>query len=159
MFAATDRGPRRLTASARRPTPREPSILGLTALLLLQHARTSARLDGEGNIVLLDRQDRSRWDRSMIAEGVALLDAGMRIGRSDPYLGQAAIAALHAQARRAEDTDWPRIDLLYATLEARWPSPVVTLNRAVAVARSRGAAAALERIPCSTPRCGSAEAR
>lgn len=126
--------------------PEEPSILGLTALLLLQHARTSARLDGEGNIVLLDRQDRSRWDQSMISEGVALLDAGMRLGGVDAYLVQAAIAALHAQARRAEDTDWAQIDLLYAALEGLRPSPVVTLNRAVAVAKSRGAAAALALI-------------
>jgi RNA polymerase sigma-70 factor (ECF subfamily) len=134
--------------------PDEPSILGLTALLLLQHARTAARLDGEGNIVLLDRQDRSRWDRSMIDEGVALIDAGMRLGRADPYLVQAAIAALHAQARRAEDTDWAQIDLLYATLEELRPSPVVTLNRAVAVARTRGAAAALALIAPLESRLG-----
>ena len=134
--------------------PDEPSILGLTALLLLQHARTSARLDGEGNIVLLDRRDRSRWDRSMIDEGVALLDTGMGLGRSDPYLVQAAIAAIHAQTRRAEDTDWAQIDLLYATLEVLRPSPVVTLNRAVAVAKSRGAAAALALIEPLEARLG-----
>jgi RNA polymerase sigma-70 factor, ECF subfamily len=126
--------------------PDEPSILGLTALLLLQHARTAARLDDVGNIVLLDRQDRSRWDRSKIDEGIALLDVGMRLGAPDPYLVQAAVAALHTQARRAEDTDWAQIDLLYATLEALRPSPVVTLNRAVAVARARGAVAALALI-------------
>jgi RNA polymerase sigma-70 factor (ECF subfamily) len=126
--------------------PDDPSLLGLTALLLLQHARASTRLDAEGNIVLLDRQDRSRWDRSRIDEGVALLDTAMRSGRADPYLVQAAIAALHAQARLAEDTDWAQIDLLYATLEELRPSPVVTLNRAVAVSKSRGAAAALALI-------------
>ncbi|MEP7122891.1 MAG: RNA polymerase sigma factor [Byssovorax sp.] len=134
--------------------PGEPSILGLTALLVLQHARVAGRLDREGNIVLLDRQDRSRWDRSRIEEGVALLDAGMRLGRPDPYLVQAAIAALHAQARRAEDTDWAQIDLLYATLEQLRPSPVVTLNRAVAVAKARGATAALALIAPLEDRLG-----
>ncbi len=126
--------------------PDDPSLLGLTALLLLQHARAAARLDAGGDIVLLDRQDRGLWDRSQIDEGLALLETGVLLGRADPYLVQAAIAALHAQARRAEDTDWAQIDLLYATLEQLRPSPVVTLNRAVAVSKSRGPAAALALI-------------
>jgi RNA polymerase sigma-70 factor (ECF subfamily) len=122
----------------------EPEIMGLTALLLLQHARTAARLDADGNIVLLADQDRNLWDHKMIAEGFALIDKAMRHRRPGPYQVQAAIAALHSRAIRAEDTDWAQIDLLYATLERLQPSPVVTLNRAVAVAKVRGPAVALE---------------
>src|SRR6185312_601124 len=103
----------------------EPEIMGLTALLLLQHARAAARLD---------------------AEGVALIDKAMRHRQPGPYQIQAAIAALHARAARAEDTDWAEIDALYATLERWQRSPVVTLNRAAAVAKLRGPAAALAMI-------------
>ena len=124
----------------------EPEIMGLTALLLLQHARTAARLDADGNIVLLADQDRNLWDHKMIAEGFALIDKAMRHRRPGPYQVQGAIAALHARAIRAEDTDWVQIDLLYATLERLQPSPVVTLNRAVAVAKVRGPAAALAMV-------------
>lgn len=124
----------------------EPEIQGLTALLLLQHARAAARLDVDGAIVLLDDQDRSRWDRALIAEGEALIDKAMRHRRPGPYQVQAAIAALHATARRAEDTDWAQIDLLYGALEQMEPSPVVTLNRAVAVSKVRGPDAALVMI-------------
>ena len=95
----------------------EPEIMGLTALLLLQHARAPARLDAEGDIVLLDDQDRGLWNREMIAEGLALIDKAMRHRRRGPYQVQAAIAALHARAARPEDTDWAQIDLLYAALE------------------------------------------
>ncbi|WP_075215906.1 RNA polymerase sigma factor [Mongoliimonas terrestris] len=123
--------------------PAEPEIMGLAALLLLQHARTPARFDAAGEIVLLEEQDRSRWDRKAIAEGLALLDKALRHARPGPYQVQAAIAALHARAGRAEDTDWRQIDLLYGTLERLQPSPVVTLNRAVAVAKHRGPAEAL----------------
>jgi RNA polymerase sigma-70 factor (ECF subfamily) len=126
--------------------PAEPEIMGLTALLLLQHARGPARLDADGGIVLLEDQERGRWDRTMIAEGLVLLDKALRHRRPGPYQVQAAIAALHARAARAEDTDWNEIDVLYATLELMTPSPVVTLNRAVAVAKARGAAAALAMI-------------
>jgi len=126
--------------------PGEPEIMGLTALLLLQHARAPARFDAQGAIVLLEDQDRSLWDRKMIAEGLALIDKAMRHRRPGPYQAQAAIAALHACAARAEDTDWAQIDLLYATLERLQPSPVITLNRAVAVAKVRGPAAALDMI-------------
>jgi RNA polymerase sigma-70 factor (ECF subfamily) len=96
--------------------------------------------------VLLEDQDRSLWDRKMIAEGFALIDKAMRHRRPGAYQVQAAIAALHARAMRAADTDWTQIDLLYATLERLQPSPVVTLNRAVAVAKVHGPAAALAMI-------------
>jgi RNA polymerase sigma-70 factor (ECF subfamily) len=130
----------------------EPEIMGLTALLLLQHARAAARFDADGAVILLDDQDRSRWNRKMIAEGSALIDKAMRHRRSGPYQVQAAIAALHARAERPEDTDWAQIDLLYGTLEIMQPSPVVTLNRAVAVSKVRGAAAALDMIEPLAPR-------
>ena len=126
--------------------PAEPEIMGLAALLLLQNARAPARFDAQGAIVLLEDQDRTRWDRSMIAEGLALIDKAVRHRRRGPYQVQAAIAAMHARAARAEDTDWSHIDLLYAALEELQPSPVVTLNRAVAVSKVRGPAAALEMI-------------
>ncbi|HZZ37403.1 MAG TPA: RNA polymerase sigma factor, partial [Caulobacteraceae bacterium] len=121
----------------------EPEIMGLTALMLLQHARTAARLDADGAIVLLEDQDRGLWNQNLIGEGLALIDKAMRHRRPGPYQVQAAIAALHARAARPEDTDWEEIDLLYATLERLQPSPVVTLNRAVAVAKTKGAEAAL----------------
>ena len=126
--------------------PAEPEIMGLTALMLLQRARAKARFDGDGNVVLLEDQDRSLWSRPRIAEGLALIDKAMRHRRPGPYQIQAAIAALHARAQRAEDTDWAQIDLLYASLERLQPSPVVTLNRAVAVSRVKGPQAALEMI-------------
>jgi RNA polymerase sigma-70 factor, ECF subfamily len=124
----------------------EPEIMGLTALLLLQHARAAARFDADGALVLLEDQDRSLWNQKMIAEGLALIDKAMRHRRSGPYQIQAAIAALHARAATPADTDWAQIDLLYAALEAIRPSPVVTLNRAVAVCKVRGPEAALEMI-------------
>jgi RNA polymerase sigma-70 factor, ECF subfamily len=126
--------------------PSEPEIMGLTALLLLQHARAPARLDAEGGIVLLEDQDRRLWNRGMIAEGLALVEKALRYRRPGPYQVQAAIAAVHARAERPEDTDWKEIDLLYARLEQLQPSPVVTLNRAVAVSKVRGPAAALAMI-------------
>jgi RNA polymerase sigma-70 factor, ECF subfamily len=126
--------------------PSEPEIMGLLALLLFQHARTPARLDSDGEIVLLDEQDRTLWDHDMIAEGLALVDKALRHGRPGPYQIQAAIAAVHSQAARAEDTGWAEIDRLYSVLEAVQPSPVVTLNRAVAVAKQQGPAAALAMI-------------
>jgi RNA polymerase sigma-70 factor (ECF subfamily) len=129
----------------------EPEILGLTALLLLQYARAPARLTSEGTIILLDDQDRSLWDRKMIAEGSALLDKALRHQRPGPYQVQAAIAALHAEAARPADTDWRQIDLLYANLEVLQPSPVITLNRAVAVSKVYGPAAALAMIEPLAP--------
>jgi RNA polymerase sigma-70 factor (ECF subfamily) len=130
----------------------EPEIMGLTALMLLQHARTAARFDAEGEVILLEDQDRSLWNASMIAEGLALIDKAMRHRRRGPYQVQAAIAALHARAARAEDTDWGQIDLLYAALEEIQPSPVVTLNRSVAVSKVAGPAAALALIEPLEPR-------
>ena len=126
--------------------PSEPEMMGLTSLLLLQHARAAARIDSQGAVVLLEDQDRRLWDRQLIAEGTALLDKAMRHRRPGIYQVQAAIAALHARASRAQDTDWAEIDLLYATLERLHPSPIVTLNRSVAVARIRGPGAALAMI-------------
>ncbi|MGR4864808.1 RNA polymerase sigma factor [Caulobacter sp. LARHSG274] len=124
----------------------EPEIMGLTALLLLQHARAPARFDADGAVVLLEDQDRALWNRRMIAEGLALIDKALRHRRPGPYLAQAAIAAEHARAERPQDTNWTRIDLLYGDLEQLAPSPVVTLNRAVAVSKVAGPEAALAMI-------------
>lgn len=126
--------------------PVEPEIMGLLALMLLQHARAAARFDAAGEVVLLDAQDRSLWNRTMITEGLALIDKAVRHRQPGPYQLQAAIAATHARAERPEDTDWTAIDLLYATLERLAPSPVVTLNRAVAVSRLHGPQMALTLI-------------
>jgi RNA polymerase sigma-70 factor (ECF subfamily) len=126
--------------------PAEPEIMGLTALFLLQHARTPARLDADGAIILLDDQNRDLWNTDLIAEGLALLDKAIRHRRPGPYQVQAAIAALHARAPRPEATDWAEVDALYATLERMQPSPVITLNRVVAVAKVKGPAAALAMI-------------
>jgi RNA polymerase sigma-70 factor (ECF subfamily) len=123
--------------------PGEPEMLGLTALMLLQHSRSKARLDAHGAIVLLEDQDRDLWDRGRIEEGLALLDKALRHARPEAYQVQAAIAALHARAPCFEDTDWAEIEQLYAALERLQPSPVVSLNRAVAVAKLRGPATAL----------------
>jgi RNA polymerase sigma-70 factor (ECF subfamily) len=136
----------RLVRLLLRVFPQEPEVMGLAALMLLQQARASARFDANGGIILLDDQDRSRWNDKQIAEGLALIDKAMRHRRPGPYQVQAAIAALHARAQRPEDTDWAQIDLLYANLERLQPSPVVTLNRAVAVNRLRGPMAALAMI-------------
>jgi RNA polymerase sigma-70 factor, ECF subfamily len=123
--------------------PDDPEVLGLTALLLLQHSRRAARLDDAGEPVTLEDQDRGRWDRAAIGEGLALLDAALRRREPGPYQVQAAIAACHARADRAADTDWPQIAALYGRLAQLTPSPVVRLNRAVAVAMADGPAAGL----------------
>lgn len=123
--------------------PSEPEIMGLMALLLLQHARAPARLDAQGNIVLLEQQDRSLWNRRLIEEGLAMVDKALRHRRPGPYQVQAAIAALHARAALAEDTDWQEIAHLYALLETMQPSPVIALNRAVAVSKAQDAQTAL----------------
>ena len=132
--------------------PSEPEIMGLTALLLLQYARAAARFDADGQIVLLDDQDRGLWNRDLIAQALALIDKAIRHDRPGPYQIQAAIAATHARAPRPQDTDWAQIDHLYAALERMQPSPVITLNRAVGVAKLRGPAAALEMIEPLAPR-------
>jgi len=126
--------------------PAEAEIMGLTALMLLQHARAQARFDADGAIILMEDQDRTHWNGRMIAEGLALIDKAIRHRQPGPYQIQAAIAALHARSPRAEDTDWPQIAGLYQALEHHMPSPVVTLNRAVAVSKTEGPAAALELI-------------
>ncbi|HWV80733.1 MAG TPA: RNA polymerase sigma factor, partial [Hyphomicrobiaceae bacterium] len=126
--------------------PVEPEIQALLALMLLQHARADARFDDDGNSVLLPNQDRSQWNGKLIGEGLALVDKAFRHRRPGPYQIQAAIAALHSRATRAEDTDWAQIALLYGALEQMQPSPVVTLNRAVAVSKADGPAAALAMI-------------
>ena len=123
--------------------PTEPELMGLLALMLLQHARSAARFDAAGEIVLLEDQDRSQWDDKLIAEGLALIDKAMRHNRPGPYQVQAALAATHARAATAADTDWAQIDHLYVALEVMQPSPVVSLNRAVAVAKLKGPEAAL----------------
>ena len=123
--------------------PAEPEIMGLTALLLIQHSRLDARFDANGQIVLLEDQDRSLWDRPLIDEALVLIDKAIRHRAPGPFQIQAAIAALHARAATAAETDWQQIDLLYQTLERLQPSPVVRLNRAVAVSKREGPEAAL----------------
>ncbi len=126
--------------------PSEPEMMALLALMLLQHSRRRARFDITGSIVLLEEQDRTLWNQAMIAEALVMIDKAMLHRRPGPYQIQAAIAALHARAKRAEDTDWVEIEQLYAALERHAPSPVVTLNHAVAVSKVRGAQAALEMV-------------
>jgi RNA polymerase sigma-70 factor (ECF subfamily) len=114
--------------------------------MLLQHARVAARFDADGRVVVLDEQDRGLWNRKLIDEGLALIEKAMRHARPGVYQVQAAIAALHVQAARPQDTDWEQIERLYANLERLAPSPVVRLNRAVAVSKVRGPAVALDMI-------------
>ena len=123
--------------------PDEPETTGLLALMLLQDARSTARLDGHGELVSLEDQDRTRWDQAKIAEGIALLEAALRRQRAGPYQLQAAIAACHAEAPRPGDTDWAQIALLYGELGKFGRSGVVELNRAVAVAMAEGPEAGL----------------
>ncbi|MBV9411868.1 MAG: RNA polymerase sigma factor [Acidimicrobiia bacterium] len=123
--------------------PDEPEALGLLALMLLHDARRPARVDSSGDLIALVDQDRSLWDGAAIAEGVDLLDAAIRRERPGPYQVQAAIAACHDTAARASDTDWHEIALLYGRLAAMNPSPVIELNRAVAVAMAEGPEAGL----------------
>jgi RNA polymerase sigma-70 factor (ECF subfamily) len=132
----------RLTKVLRSVMPDEPEVAGLLALMLLQDSRRDARTDDRGDMVLLEDQDRDLWDRDEIAEGLGLIDAAMgrlravRAGAPGPYAVQAAIAAEHARAQDPESTDWSRIRRLYDWLALAQPSPVVELNRAVAIAMS-----------------------
>jgi RNA polymerase sigma-70 factor (ECF subfamily) len=127
-------------------TPRPPAeATGLVALMLLHDSRHGARLDEAGDLVVLEEQDRSRWDHVKIAEALPLVEEALR-GGPGPFALQAAIAALHCQAVRAEDTDWPQIVRLYDVLERLQPSPIVSLNRAVAVAMVDGPGAGLNLI-------------
>ena len=117
--------------------PDEPEALGLLALMLLHDARREARTGGAGELVVLEEQDRSLWDRAAIEEGVALVERALRMRRPGPYQLQAAISALHCQAPRPEDTDWEQIAGLYGELLRIQPTPIVALNRAVAIAMAR----------------------
>ncbi|HMD93132.1 MAG TPA: DUF6596 domain-containing protein [Trebonia sp.] len=123
--------------------PADAETAGLLALMLLHHARAAARLDDGGHPVPLAEQDRSRWDRALITEGTRVLDGALARREPGTYQLQAAIAALHAQAASVEETDWPQIALLYGALAKRDPSPVVEVNRAVAVGMADGPLAGL----------------
>jgi RNA polymerase sigma-70 factor (ECF subfamily) len=123
--------------------PDEPEVLGLLSLIVLHDARRPARIDAAGDVVILEDQDRSLWDQAAIEEACAILDATVRLGRPGPYQVQAAIAACHASAPTAAATDWAEIAALYERLSEMVPSPVVALNRAVAVAMAEGPAAGL----------------
>jgi RNA polymerase sigma-70 factor, ECF subfamily len=126
--------------------PRAPSeVLGLIALMLLHDSRRNARLDDAGNLVVLEEQDRSRWNRGQIAQALPLVEEALR-GGPGRFSVEAAIAALHCESARAEDTDWPQIARLYEVLERLQPSPIVSLNRAVAVAMVDGPRPALKLI-------------
>ncbi|MDD1012853.1 RNA polymerase sigma factor [Pseudomonas rubra] len=124
----------------------DPEVLGLLALMLLQASRQQARSDAQGELVLLDEQDRSLWNRELIAEGCQLVQQALRSQRFGVYSLQAAIAAVHAEAASAQATDWEEIVGLYNVLLQRWPSPVVELNRAAALARRDGAEAGLAAV-------------
>ncbi|HEX7324763.1 MAG TPA: sigma-70 family RNA polymerase sigma factor [Rhodanobacteraceae bacterium] len=127
--------------------PREPEAHGLVALMELQASRLPARVSGDGTPVLLPDQDRSRWDRLLIRRGLASLERAQKMGGADgPYALQAAIAACHAQALHAADTDWPQIVSLYTRLATITPSPIVELNRAVAVSMANGPQAGLDLV-------------
>ncbi|MBS1843247.1 MAG: sigma-70 family RNA polymerase sigma factor [Actinobacteria bacterium] len=128
----------RLVRMLARLLPTESEVTGLLALMLLTDARRDARADEAGDLVPLAEQDRGRWDREEIEEGMALVDAALRRGPTGPYQVQAAISALHSEAPSAEATDWPQILALYRVLDQLDPSPIVTLNRAVAVAMVEG---------------------
>jgi RNA polymerase sigma factor (sigma-70 family) len=133
----------RLARMLRTVAPGDPECGGLLALMLLTDARREARTDAAGDLVPLDRQDRSRWNKEQIAEGLELVSASLGRGPVGPYQLQAAIAALHDEALSDEETDWPQILALYQVLERVSPGPVVTLNKAVAVARTSGPLAGL----------------
>ncbi len=126
--------------------PDEPEVAGLLALVLLTDARRATRTDPRGRLLRLAEQDRTRWDRAAIAEGRELVLRCMRLGRPGRYLLQAAIAALHSEAAQYADTDWPQIVTLYDALRQVWPSPVVELNRAVALAAATDADTALREV-------------
>jgi RNA polymerase sigma-70 factor, ECF subfamily len=136
----------RLARLTVRLMPDEAEATGLLALMLLQDSRGEARTDDRGDIVLLEDQDRGTWDREEIAEGLTLVETALRSAPPGPYALQAAIAAVHAQALTAAATDWRQIAALYDELYRRLPTPVVSLNRAVAVAMAYGPARGLELV-------------
>jgi RNA polymerase sigma-70 factor, ECF subfamily len=133
----------RLARVLDRLMPDEPEAAGLLALMLMHDARRAARLDADGEIVTLEDQDRGKWDAAAVSEGVSALDAALWRGRPGPYQVQAAIAACHVTAARAADTDWAQIARLYGQLAQFLPTPVVELNRAVAVGMAEGPEAGL----------------
>ena len=135
-----------LTALLARLLPAQPEVAGLLALIRLHRARERARLGAEGRLILLQHQDRSLWDHALIAEAVVLLEQASRMGRPGPYQVQAAIVACHAEARSWEATDWPQILALYDVLARFDPSPVIALNRAIALRHVAGPAAALAAV-------------
>ncbi len=136
----------RITRSVHRLLPDDGEVAGLLALMLLTDARRAARTTPDGGLVPLAEQDRTRWDAERIAAGVALVTETLAAAPAGPYSVQAAIAAVHAEAAHAEDTDWPQIVVLYRLLERLAPNPMVTLNHAVAVGMARGPQAALEML-------------
>ena len=136
----------RLTRLAHRLLPDDGEVAGLLALMLLTDARRPARVRADGSLVPLDEQDRTRWSRDLLDEGLALIAETLRTSTVGPYQVQAAIAAVHDEAPTAEDTDWPQIAALYAVLDRIAPGPMVTLNRAVAVAMVDGPRAGLDML-------------
>ena len=124
----------------------EPEAIGLLALMLLQESRRAARISPTGELILLNEQDRSLWDHAQISEGLRLIQQALASRRFGPYTIQAAIAAVHARASTADTTDWRQIVALYDILNQADPSPIIELNRAVAVAMCDGPAAGLELI-------------
>ena len=140
----------RLARALAQLMPDEPEALGLLALMLFHDARRATRVDAAGDLVRLEDQDRSRWDAAEIEEGVAILDAALRRGQPGAYQVQAAIAACHARANTPEETDWGRIVALYDALAEVSPSPIVELNRAVAVSMAFGPEPALELVDALT---------
>ncbi len=136
----------RLTRTVHRMLPDDGEVAGLLALMLLTDARRPARTDADGELIPLDEQDRTLWDRQLIAEGIALIDGAVAKGTVGEYQLQAAIAALHVRAARAQDTDWPQILALYGLLERMTGNLVISLNRAVAAAMVHGPAEGLRLI-------------
>jgi predicted RNA polymerase sigma factor len=134
----------RLARAVHALLPDDGEVAGLLALMLLTDARRPARTNPDGELIPLAKQDRSLWDRALVDEGVALLSATLSRGSVGPYQLQAAIAAVHDEALRVEDTDWPQILALYGLLERMSDNPMVTLNRAVAVAMGHGPKAGIE---------------
>jgi RNA polymerase sigma-70 factor, ECF subfamily len=133
----------RLARTLRDLMPEEPENLGLLALMLLHDSRRSARVNAEGELVTMEEQNRSLWNREEIAEGIQLVETALSRRRAGPYQLQAAIAAVHAEARSTQETDWRQIAALYGELEKFTPSPIVALNRAVAIAMAEGFATGL----------------
>ncbi|MFB7374204.1 RNA polymerase sigma factor [Streptomyces sp. NPDC056222] len=142
----------RLTRAVRRLLPREGTVTGLLALMLLTEARSAARTGSHGELIPLDEQDRGLWDAAAIAEGTALVEEALAQGPPGPYQLQAAISALHDEAARPEDTDWPQILALYDLLVAQAPDPMAELGRAVAVAMVHGPESGLTELTALEPR-------